>query len=289
MNYKIKNTIKRKIIISYFIDYYTKHFTNKNKYNFAVLSNDFIGRQLITRDFFEEDYLNLISKFISVNKIKIRNVLDIGANIGNHSIFFSKFSEMVYSFEPSTKAFELLKINVKNKNIKIFKYGLSDRKYKGILTESRFNLGGSNIINKIEKHHFFNEKIKLFKLDDLKFLKDKKIDLIKIDIEGHEIKAVKGSIKIIKKNSPLIIFELIKTDINKNSSKVINLLSKLNYEFYEIKGYPYEHDNKFRKLLNIFIHLIYPKKIYFKKINNNKLESTKNYPLILAINKNKKN
>jgi len=159
MNYKIKNTIKRKIIISYFIDYYTKHFTNKNKYNFAVLSNDFIGRQLITRDFFEEDYLNLISKFISVNKIKIRNVLDIGANIGNHSIFFSKFSEMVYSFEPSTKAFELLKINVKNKNIKIFKYGLSDRKYKGILTESRFNLGGSNIINKIEKHHFSMKKL----------------------------------------------------------------------------------------------------------------------------------
>ena len=32
MNYKIKNTIKRKIIISYFIDYYTKHFTNKNNY-----------------------------------------------------------------------------------------------------------------------------------------------------------------------------------------------------------------------------------------------------------------
>ena len=88
MNIDIKKKIKRKVIIYNLIDYFIKHLTNKKKYNFAILSNDFIGRQLITRDFFEEDYLDLVLKFILKNKIKMRNVLDIGANIGNHSIFF---------------------------------------------------------------------------------------------------------------------------------------------------------------------------------------------------------
>jgi FkbM family methyltransferase len=288
MDIDIKKKIKRKVIIYNLIDYFTKHLTNKKKYNFAILSNDYIGRQLITRDFFEEDYLDLVLKFILKNKIKMRNVLDIGANIGNHSIFFSRFSKIVYSFEPSKKAFELLKINTRNKNIKIFDYGISDKNYSGILTESRFNLGGSNIIKKIEKHHFFNEKVKLCKLDSLNFLKKKKIDLIKIDIEGHEIKALRGSTNLIKKNLPIVLFELINSDITKNSSKVINFLDKFDYDFYQIKGDLYEYQNKFQRLLNTFIHLLIPKNLYFEKININKIEK-KNYVLILAYNKSKKN
>ena len=149
-------------------------------------------------------------------------------------------------------------------------------------------MGGSNIIKKIEKHHFFNEKVKLCKLDSLNFLKKKKIDLIKIDIEGHEIKALRGSNNLIKKNLPIVLFELINSDITKNSSKVINFLDKFDYDFYQIKGDLYEYQNKFQKLLNTFIHLFIPKNLYFEKININKIEK-KNYVLILAYNKSKKN
>ena len=87
---------------------------------------------------------------------------------------------------------------------------------------------------------------------------------------------------------PIVLFELINSDITKNSSKVINFLDKFDYDFYQIKGDLYEYQNKFQRLLNTFIHLLIPKNLYFEKININKIEK-KNYVLILAYNKSKKN
>ena len=56
-------------------------------------------------------------------------MVDIGANIGNHSIAFSKISKKVYSFEAHPRTFEILKFNTdKYKNIKIFNIGISNKK-----------------------------------------------------------------------------------------------------------------------------------------------------------------
>ena len=48
--------------------------------------------------------------FNKINSKKF-NALDIGANIGNHSVFFADDFLQVYSFEPLTQNFDLLKIN----------------------------------------------------------------------------------------------------------------------------------------------------------------------------------
>ena len=42
-------------------------------------------------------------------------VLDIGANIGNHSLFFSNYFYKVLSFEPHPKIFKVLAINTEDK------------------------------------------------------------------------------------------------------------------------------------------------------------------------------
>lgn len=51
---------------------------------------------------------------------KIKNIIDIGANFGYHTLLFSKeCSENVIAFEPQIQNFELLEENVKINKLKI--------------------------------------------------------------------------------------------------------------------------------------------------------------------------
>ena len=178
----------------------------------------------------------------------------------------------------------MLKINIKGLNVKTFKVGLSNRNHYSLLAESKFNLGGSNVIKKIKKNHFFTERIKLVKLDNYKNFIKKKIDLIKIDTEGHELKVLKGMDKIINKNLPIIIFEQNENDLIKSCSHVMNHLVKKKYIFYEIDAEIFNSKSLFKKVLLSLKHLIIQFKGRLVEIKPNKLKK-KDYRLIIAINK----
>ena len=51
----------------------------------------------------------------------------------------------------------------------------------------------------------FDQNVKI--ADEIEALQEENILLIKIDVEGHEINALKGAEKIIKSNKPVILFE----------------------------------------------------------------------------------
>lgn len=89
--------------------------------------------------------LNLIKEKFSEH-LKDKDVLDIGANIGNHSIFLSKIAKNIFSFEPNPLIYSLLKINtLPFKNIKIFNYGASDKTITLLARVSKENWGGGRI------------------------------------------------------------------------------------------------------------------------------------------------
>ena len=73
-------------------------------------------------------------------------IVDIGSNIGNHSLFLAANSFDVYSFEANPLVFDIMNISVKiNKfnNIKSFNFGLSDRVGKAKIDNfDENNLGG---------------------------------------------------------------------------------------------------------------------------------------------------
>ena len=163
---------------------------------------------------YENNLLEYLENFI---KQKIPNskdlcVLDIGANIGNHSIFFSELFERVYSFEPNPLTFEILNINsryaCKRKNIQTFKIGISNKNEKVYFRNNLINSGNSSIISEEEynqnKDNSF--KIDVVTLDKIDFLGGRNIGLIKIDIEGHELNALKGAENLIRQHKPVIFF-----------------------------------------------------------------------------------
>ena len=162
----------------------------------VIFAFDHIGLSLNVEGRYDNSPLYLVEEFINqkLPTAKDSTVLDIGANIGNHTIFFAKMFKKVYAFEPNPITYEVLKINSnfvsETKNIKAFNFGLSDINRKLPFLINRSNIGGSAITESEEaSENIIGVSVK--KLDDLTILNDENIALIKIDVEGHELEVLK--------------------------------------------------------------------------------------------------
>jgi len=149
-----------------------------------------------THDFFEPELLDFIRK--QHNKQKV--IVDVGANIGNHAIYFANFLkyEELICFEPIPDNFELLKQNLSYPNIKLFQLALSDKETTIKMTPNSRNMGAS----KVEVDGTVD--IEAITLDSLN-LKD--VTLLKIDVERHEPFVLAGAKKTIDRCHPLILIE----------------------------------------------------------------------------------
>jgi FkbM family methyltransferase len=135
------------------------------------------------------------------------NIIDAGANIGYYVLLESQKASKVFAIEPNPRSFALLKRNVKiNKRNNVYLKNIAAGDKRGkipfVLDES-WNL--SRVLKKGEK--ISNGKIKNVKIDTLDNLfKGKKIDLIRMDVEGYELSILKGAVNLIKSNPKIKIF-----------------------------------------------------------------------------------
>ncbi len=170
-----------------------------NNIKISAQSNEWIGNRINTNKmFYELDLLEYIK-----SRFNGGAALDIGANIGNHSIFFSKFIfDKTFAFETNPTNFSLLSENKQINNIddeKLLTYNvaLSDDHYQYINNDFVGNMGRSFITEG-------NGESITKKLDDFDL---PKIDFIKMDVEGHELKVLKGAINLINRDYPNIVLE----------------------------------------------------------------------------------
>lgn len=85
------------------------------------------------------------------------------------------------------------------------------------------------------KNNFMNMSFNLVALDKLKKIQSHKIGLVKIDVEGHELEALKGMQQILKNHKPIVLFEQNRGIFN-GTSDVINFLRSVGYDnLYELK------------------------------------------------------
>ena len=218
-----------------------RHFLNylsiKNLSSFqqmAIFSSDHISHDINLDGIYEKDYLLTLTNWLKEIHNDIFNgvAIDVGANIGNHSVFFSKFFKKVYSFEPNPTTFKLLEINSKlSNNIYVKKMGLSNKEVISNLLENKSNIGGSKLTNKKSEKTI---DIKLTTLDqEINIIKEK-INLLKIDVEGHEFEVIQGSKETITKFRPIIIFEQQLNDFPDNFRKIQKCLVDLNYNQFGV-------------------------------------------------------
>jgi FkbM family methyltransferase len=155
--------------------------------------------------------------------------LDCGANIGNHSIFFSEFCKTthVYAIEPFTRAYEILQRNVrKYKKITTINVAVSDYEHESeIFQHGQHNYGENSLYKR-----YFDQKpletVSITTIDNIvRKYKIENITAIKLDIEGNEPQALLGAIRTIEKNKPLIYTEVNSEADYKNVRIIMDSLS----------------------------------------------------------------
>lgn len=134
-------------------------------------------------------------------------VVDVGANIGDYSIFIkiNNPSFIIYAFEPHPRTYQKLVRNADNLNIKTFNLGVGNAEGVLSLYDHANNDGSEHaslykeVIEEIHKGQSIEHQVRVICLDDF-FLDHhiENIDLLKIDTEGHEFEVLKGATKLIK-------------------------------------------------------------------------------------------
>jgi FkbM family methyltransferase len=205
----------------------------------AVFADDYVSNKVLTHGVYEKQQLEILVDWISSQNTASNNiVLDIGANIGNHSLFLASYFRKCISFEPNPRTFDLLNFNSRLvDNIVAHNIGLSDASGEAELYTNFENAGASSLSSEWNRSFDQSHKIKLEKLDDFLAEETGKIDLIKIDVEGHEWFALKGAENIIRKSRPTIVFEYSPSPTETKADKdLIKLLNEFGYtNFLEIR------------------------------------------------------
>ncbi|PKO34138.1 MAG: hypothetical protein CVU34_08975 [Betaproteobacteria bacterium HGW-Betaproteobacteria-7] len=181
--------------------------TTSGKQLEAVVGDE-ITEQIVRHG--EYDGLALSSLREVLGRLQPRTSLDVGANIGNHAVVIGEHSATVAAFEPIPAIFDILARNLRN-NLgdrgQAFNLALSDCRADLAIAVSRSGNLGSSSLESVSGDQS-TQTIHAVVGDD--FLAEQgidNVDFIKIDVEGHEGKALLGLQKTISRCQPLIILE----------------------------------------------------------------------------------
>ncbi len=215
---------------------------HRNGADFTVLIKNGMGAMNFVANY--ENWLdNILTKLIDKQDAVF---VDIGANTGQTMLkVLPRFPAVqYYAVEPNRHCVTYLKALVEANsfnNVKLFECALSDNDGKAeLLTRYQDDLLATTThsFRKFTKYAIKDEVEmttgdKLFKQQN-----PTKIDIIKIDIEGGEAKAISGLLETIEKFEPYIICEINPLNTEdagvtefrkKSAAKILSMLHGLNY------------------------------------------------------------
>lgn len=213
---------------------YTKTNSGVNMY---LDPKNYVDSFILQTGSYEDEVADELIKDVDTETV----MWDIGANIGFHSLTFMKRhpQNSVYSFEPDYKNFEILKINKElNKlDINLMNFALS----KTFSCEQLFSVDGNSGMSTISPWHEFNWNTYphhiLATTGDALIEQNicKSPTIIKVDVEGHELKVLKGLKNTLNnKKVSKIIFESDNNFLESNS-EIKEFLNGFGYEYKKLE------------------------------------------------------
>jgi FkbM family methyltransferase len=179
----------------------------------------------------EKESLKLWIKLVQTSK----TILDIGSNTGIYSLVAKSISpnSNVIAFEPIRNIYNKLLYNIKINSFDIdtFNIAISDSDGEDVIfvPEGEHSYSASFDQNFIDG----SKPVKVIKstLDKIQSDKRIEIDLLKIDVENHELSVFNGMLNILKISKPTIIIEILN---NNNAKSIETLLNNLDYLYFDI-------------------------------------------------------
>lgn len=112
------------------------------------------------------------------------------------------------------------------RNVSIQNVGLGERKARGIMeTRIKANRGG----NRIAQGETNGPEVQIEKLDDVLRLENVvSVDLIKIDVEGYELKVLRGAADTLRKFKPILFVEVDDANLRDQGDSAVAMVEYLN-------------------------------------------------------------
>jgi len=217
----------------------------------VVPAYDLMARRMLIWGFYEREYLDTLMHFLAFARDRMQSgiCIDAGANIGNHSLYFSRHFSKVIAFEPNPEVLEILRINARKAgNVEVVPKGLGREPGSGVMDAPRGNLGAGRVVAAHAEHagRASNAQdpasaaataspVEIIRLDD--FLATRKAEadrvvLLKMDTEGFERSILEGSTQLLRKSKPVVIFEVHAEALQDPARSPIPVLEELGYQFH---------------------------------------------------------
>lgn len=134
-----------------------------------------------------------------------RRALDIGANIGNHSIYFSKIAgiEEVTCFEPQEHVFGILRRNIELNdlnNVKAVRAAVGEKQGTADIKMHRNTSFHGTVYHEVP-----DGDVPVVSIDEIT---PEPVDFIKIDVEGMQMSVLKGAVEVLRRDRPKLWIEL---------------------------------------------------------------------------------
>ena len=159
-----------------------------------------------------------------------RRFVDIGANIGLYTYYFSHRFEAVEAFEPLAEVTRKL-CAWQRAHITIHNVALSDRTgHLDFFLPIHHGEPAASLASLEPKPPPYEKrKVKVRRLDDYNF---EDVDLIKIDVEGHEADVLAGALHTIEASRPVLLIEIEQRHIKVPIGVIFDRILALNYSGY---------------------------------------------------------
>ncbi|WP_078612581.1 FkbM family methyltransferase [Streptomyces canus] len=145
---------------------------------------------------------------------KSTTIADVGAHVGYFSMIaaLGNPKAKVHSFEPVDQIHARLSVNVRSntaQNVKLHQAGVSGEagwaeisvRFAGNLLSTGSTLEGGAADAE-------QKRIRLVCLDEV--FAETRLDLVKIDVEGHELSVLKGARQVLKRDRPTVLLEALR-------------------------------------------------------------------------------
>jgi len=208
-----------------------------NNIEFNIYYYDAFEKPLL---YFLRDTMTQLNQAQTLTEPQTQSIFfDVGANIGQHSLFMSNFAKQVHSFEPfdavSSKLLHHIQLN-SIQNIELHSLGLSNKTEQlDFFAPTGRNQGiGSFDANTVSKGNTKLGKLDLVRGDE--YLQSKQLqnlDLLKIDVEGFEKHVLDGLQQTLQLARPIMVVEIsYGSELGFSSLEELSSMLPENYSLY---------------------------------------------------------
>ncbi|HEX7868644.1 MAG TPA: FkbM family methyltransferase [Chryseobacterium sp.] len=181
---------------------------------------------------YEKNVIDSIRKVMTLET----TMLDIGGNIGQHSLILAPYCKKIYAFEPIQEIYEEFKNSIKAnnyKNIVLQNIAIGHKKEIKDFYFNASNTGSSSFIKNNSNAKLIHVKIDLL---ENALPKNQTFEVVKIDVEGYEAVVILSNKNIFLRNRPIFFLEFSPNCINEEGShsaeELVNFFFDNDYEIF---------------------------------------------------------